>query len=129
MKLKTIFSLLLFGVFALLSVSQTQAQEADEIPTTESVFKAIENETTVTAAVVSENNAVIDCAYNGETQMSSVSNAINATLECSAKSKHFLKFADTHRRTSGYFTNSTLYTKSTLVLAKQFRHYSVAYSC
>ena len=129
MKLKTIFSLLLFGVFALLSVSPTQAQEADESPTTEAMYKVIENETTVAAAVVIKNNAVIDYAYNGETQMSSVCNEINATLEGSAKSKHALKFADTHRRTSGYFTTSTLYIKSIPVPAKQFRHYSVAYSC
>jgi hypothetical protein len=129
MKFKTIFSLLLFGVLAFLSVSPTQAHEADESPTTEAMYKVIENETTVAAQVVLENNAVVDYAYNGETQMSSVCNEINAPLEGSAKSKHALKFADTHRRTQGCFTNSILYTKSFSVPVKQISHNIVAYSC
>jgi len=122
---------LLFGVLAFLSVGNSlHAQESDETPTSETVAQiVIENQSTVAAPVVLESNAVNDYAYNGELKMESVCNDVNATLECSAKSKHALKFADTHRRTQGCFTNSTLYTKSFSVPVKQISHNIVAYSC
>ena len=121
---------MLFGVLAFLSVGNSlHAQESDETPTETVAQIVIENQSTVAAAVVLESNAVVDYAYNGETQMSSVCNDVNATLEGSAKSKHALKFADTHRRTQGCFTNSILYTKSFSVPVKQISHNIVAYSC